>query len=170
MHWWCSKIRTQITQPMRITPGQSRLGIHPPRENAGPQAGPYFWATACMWIYHIFIINQGLRLFLMMLKIQHDRPYVWATRGELKYFIKLLMMSLACFFRLSLLLKFSMWVLSSTLSIDSPLSTEVFIASYLILFLLFHSAHRVIVSRTLMKWVPSLISKYPAILCSFVMT
>ena len=41
-HWWFSKTRTQITQFVRISPGRSKLGIHP-QGNADPQAGPWFY-------------------------------------------------------------------------------------------------------------------------------
>ena len=42
LHLWCSKSRTQMTQFVRILPGRSKLGIHPPRETPTHRPVPDF--------------------------------------------------------------------------------------------------------------------------------
>ena len=41
-HCWFSKTRTEITQFVRISPGRSKLGIHPPRETPSHRSVPDF--------------------------------------------------------------------------------------------------------------------------------
>ena len=74
-----------------------------------------------------------------------------------------------CNFNLVLRFKLLIWILISSFNIDIPFWMSASIASYLILFLLFHITHRVILNKTLMNSVPLLILKYPAILSVYVM-
>ena len=74
-----------------------------------------------------------------------------------------------CNFDLVIRFKLLIWILTSSFNIDIPFWMSVSIASYLILFLLFHITHRVILNKTLMNSVPLLILKYPAILSVNVM-
>ena len=74
-----------------------------------------------------------------------------------------------CNFNLVLRFKLLIWILTSSSNIAIPFWMSGSIASYLILFLLFHITHRVIINKTLMNSVPLLILKYPAILSVYVM-